>query len=162
MDITLEKGKKMMIQECRQAGVKLAVISQHRFDPSTARVKADVEAGKFGDMVLGQAAVNWYRTQGYYDSGDWRGTWSLDGGGALMNQSIHTIDLLQYLMGPVDSIQAYTATLAHERIEVEDVAVASIRFKKMVRWVQLQAQLVLTQVYLHDWRFFWYAWHSSN
>lgn len=128
MDITLEKAK-MMIQECRQAGVKLAVISQHRFDPSTVRVKADVEAGKFGDMVLGQAAVNWYRTQGYYDSGDWRGTWDLDGGGALMNQSIHTIDLLQYLMGPVESIQAYTATLAHERIEVEDVAVASIRFK---------------------------------
>jgi predicted dehydrogenase len=118
-----------MIQECRQAGVKLSVISQHRFDPSTVRVKADLEAGHFGNMVLGQATVNWYRSQDYYDSGDWRGTWSLDGGGALMNQSIHTIDLLQYLMGPVESIYAHTATLAHKRIEVEDVAVASVKFK---------------------------------
>lgn len=128
MDITLEKAK-AMIQECRQAGVKLSVISQHRFDPSTVRVKEDLEAGKFGNMVLGHATVNWYRSQDYYDSGDWRGTWALDGGGALMNQSIHTIDLLQYLMGPVESIYAHTATLAHQRIEVEDVAVATVKFK---------------------------------
>jgi predicted dehydrogenase len=128
MDITLEKAH-AMIHVCRDTGKKLTVISQRRFDPSTARVKEDIDNGKFGRMVLGQAAVNWYRSQAYYDSGDWRGTWAFDGGGALMNQSIHTIDLLQYFMGPVESVCAHTATLAHERIEVEDVAVATVKFR---------------------------------
>ena len=128
MDVTLEKAQ-AMIQACKEANVKLSIISQHRFDPSTVRVYKDIQEGKLGDMILGQASVNWYRTQQYYDSGEWRGTWALDGGGALMNQSIHTIDLLQYLMGPVESVFAHTATLAHERIEVEDVAVATVTFK---------------------------------
>jgi predicted dehydrogenase len=128
MDITLEKADKM-IAAFRRAGKKLTVISQHRFDPATVKVKKDLEAGKFGKLILGTAAINWYRTQGYYDSGDWRGTWALDGGGVLMNQSIHTIDLLQYFMGPVDTIYAHCATLGHERIEVEDVAVATVKFK---------------------------------
>jgi predicted dehydrogenase len=78
---------------------------------------------------LGDAYIKWYRSQEYYDSGGWRGTWDLDGGGALMNQSIHAIDLLQYFMGPVKSVQAFTDTLAHERIEVEDAAVAALRFE---------------------------------
>ncbi|WP_436663879.1 Gfo/Idh/MocA family protein [Alicyclobacillus acidoterrestris] len=128
IDITLAKAD-AMIQACRDAGVKLCVISQHRFDPSTVRVKQEIAAGSLGKLILGEAAVNWYRSQGYYDSGDWRGTWALDGGGVLMNQSIHTIDLLQYLMGPVESVHAHTATMAHERIEVEDVATAVVRFK---------------------------------
>jgi len=128
MDIQIEKAH-AMIQACRDAGVKLAVISQHRFDPSTIRVKEEIKQGSLGNLVLGQAAINWYRSQGYYDSGDWRGTWKLDGGGALMNQGIHTVDLLQFLMGPVESVYAHTATLAHERIEVEDVAVATVKFK---------------------------------
>ncbi|WNB92637.1 Gfo/Idh/MocA family oxidoreductase [Bacillus sp. NEB1478] len=128
IDVTYEKATSM-IQACRDAGVKLAVISQHRFDMSTVKVKKSIEEGKFGRLVLGECAVNWYRTQGYYDSGAWRGTWAMDGGGALMNQSIHTIDLLQYLVGPVDSVFAHTATLAHERIEVEDVAVSTVKFK---------------------------------
>ena len=72
--------------------------------------------------------MKWYRTQEYYDSGQWRGTWELDGGGALMNQAIHSIDLLTWFMGPVAEIRATTATLIHERIEVEDVATASLRF----------------------------------
>jgi UDP-N-acetyl-2-amino-2-deoxyglucuronate dehydrogenase len=127
IDITLEKANSM-IEVCRDAGVKLATISQHRFDPSTVKVKESIVQGNLGSPVLGQAAVNWYRSQDYYDSGEWRGTWALDGGGALMNQSIHTIDLLQYLMGPVESINAHTATLTHERIEVEDVAVATVKF----------------------------------
>jgi len=71
--------------------------------------------------------VPWWRSQGYYDSGAWRGTWELDGGGVLMNQSIHSIDLLQWFMGPVKSIYAYTDTLAH-RMETEDVAAALLRF----------------------------------
>jgi UDP-N-acetyl-2-amino-2-deoxyglucuronate dehydrogenase len=128
IDVTYEKAT-AMIEACREAGVKLAVISQHRFDASTVKVKRVIEDGQFGHMVLGEYAVNWYRTQGYYDSGAWRGTWAMDGGGALMNQSIHTIDLLQYLVGPVESVFAHTATLAHERIEVEDVAVATVKFK---------------------------------
>jgi UDP-N-acetyl-2-amino-2-deoxyglucuronate dehydrogenase len=73
--------------------------------------------------------VKWWRTQAYYDSGGWRGTWNLDGGGALMNQAIHNVDLLTWLMGGVASVQAITATLAHERIEVEDTAVAALRFE---------------------------------
>jgi UDP-N-acetyl-2-amino-2-deoxyglucuronate dehydrogenase len=128
IDVTYEKAAKM-IEACKEAEVKLAVISQHRFDTSTVEVKHLIEEGKLGKLVLGECAVNWYRTQGYYDSGAWRGTWDMDGGGALMNQSIHTIDLLQYLVGPVESVFAHTATLAHERIEVEDVAVATVKFK---------------------------------
>jgi predicted dehydrogenase len=77
---------------------------------------------------MGDAYVKWYRTQQYYDSGAWRGTWELDGGGALMNQAIHSVDLLAWLMGPVVTVQARTALLAHQRIAVEDVAVAALRF----------------------------------
>ena len=72
--------------------------------------------------------MKWYRSQAYYDSGAWRGTWQLDGGGALMNQAIHSVDLLVWLMGDVAEISAMTATLTHERIEVEDVAVANLKF----------------------------------
>lgn len=128
IEVTLAKAD-AMIAACRDAGVKLCVISQHRFDPSTITVKRQIEEGRFGRMLLGEAAVNWYRSQGYYDSGAWRGTWALDGGGALMNQGIHTVDLLQYLMGPVESVFAHMGTLNHQRIEVEDAAVAVLRFQ---------------------------------
>jgi predicted dehydrogenase len=107
--------------------VKLAVISQHRFDPDTVQVHDLIEQQAFGRLVLGNALVPWWRSQAYYDSGAWRGTWELDGGGILMNQSIHSIDLLQWLMGPVKSVFAYTDTLVH-RLETEDVAVAILRF----------------------------------
>ncbi len=127
IEVNLTKADEM-IAECRRHGVKLCVISQHRFDPATIEVKRRVTAGELGNMILGEAAVNWYRSQAYYDSGDWRGTWALDGGGALMNQSIHSIDLLQYLMGPVKSVSAHVRTASHERIEVEDVAVAVVEF----------------------------------
>ena len=116
-----------MLRVQQETGVKLAVISQHRFDPATRQVHDLVEERAFGRLVLGNAAVPWWRSQAYYDSGEWRGTWELDGGGVLMNQSIHSIDLLQWLMGPVRSVYAYTDTLAH-RMETEDVAVAVLRF----------------------------------
>jgi predicted dehydrogenase len=77
---------------------------------------------------MGDAYVKWFRTQEYYDSGAWRGTWKLDGGGALMNQAVHSVDLLLWFMGPAVEVSAYTATLAHQRIEVEDVAVATVKF----------------------------------
>ncbi len=128
IEVTLEKAD-AMITVCRENGVKLCVVSQHRFDPSTIAVKRHIDEGRFGKMLLGEATVHWYRSQAYYDSGDWRGTWKLDGGGALMNQSIHTIDLLQHLMGPVERIYAHAGTFNHERIEVEDAAVAVLRFR---------------------------------
>jgi len=128
IDITAENALQM-IRECRQAGVKLAVISQHRLQDSTQQIKQDIDNGKFGKLMIGTGAINWYRTQEYYDSGKWRGTWAIDGGGALMNQGVHTVDVLQYLMGPVESVHAYCETLGHERIEVEDAAVATLRFR---------------------------------
>jgi UDP-N-acetyl-2-amino-2-deoxyglucuronate dehydrogenase len=128
MDISLEKAQQM-IDVCRENHVKLSVISQHRFDPPAVKVKADIDSGRFGKMVLGQASVNWYRPQSYYDTSKWRGTKEMDGGGVLINQAIHTIDLFQYFMGEVESVYAHTAILAHERIEVEDVAVATVKFK---------------------------------
>ena len=91
-------------------------------------MKAAVDAGRFGRITLAEAYVKWYRTQAYYDSGAWRGTWQLDGGGALMNQAIHSVDLLNWMAGPVVEIRAQVATLAHERIAVEDTAVATLRF----------------------------------
>ena len=116
-----------MLRVQQETGVKLAVISQHRFDPDTIKVHDLVEAQAFGRLVQGLALVPWWRSQAYYDSGAWRGTWELDGGGVLMNQSIHSIDLLQWLMGPVRSVFAYTDTLVH-RMETEDVGVAVLRF----------------------------------
>jgi UDP-N-acetyl-2-amino-2-deoxyglucuronate dehydrogenase len=128
MDISLEKAQRM-IDVCREHHVKLSVISQHRFDASTVKIKADIDSGRFGKMVLGQAAVNWYRPQSYYDTSKWRGTMEMNGGGVLINQAIHTIDLFLYYMGEVESVYAHTAILAHEGIEVEDVAVATVKFK---------------------------------
>ena len=116
-----------MLRVQQETGVKLAVISQHRFDAASQQVRQLVDEQAFGRLVLGNVLVPWWRSQAYYDSGAWRGTWALDGGGVLMNQSIHSIDLLQWLMGPVKSVYAYTDTLAH-RMETEDVAVAVLRF----------------------------------
>src|SRR5258708_17922362 len=104
----------------------MAVISQHRFDPATRQVFELVQQHAFGRLVLGNAQIPWWRSQKYYDSGAWRGTWALDGGGVLMNQGIHSIDLLQWLLGPVRTVYAYTDTLAH-RMETEDVAVPVLR-----------------------------------
>jgi UDP-N-acetyl-2-amino-2-deoxyglucuronate dehydrogenase len=89
--------------------------------------KTALDAGRLGRLTLADVFVKWYRPQSYYDTG-WRGTWALDGGGALMNQAIHTIDLLQWLVGPVESVVGRTATLAHQ-IETEDTASAVLSFK---------------------------------
>lgn len=110
------------------AGRVVAVISQHRFDPATAAVADAVARGRLGRLTSGFASVDWYRTQAYYDSGGWRGTWALDGGGALMNQGIHTVDLLVAMFGPPAEVSGFTATLAHRGLDVEDVATATVRF----------------------------------
>ncbi len=128
LEITLKKCDRI-IEACDKAGVKLGAIFPSRFHDSSVKLKSAIDGGRFGRLTVGDAFVKWFRTQAYYDSGAWRGTWALDGGGALMNQAIHSVDLLTWLMGPVAEIQANTATLAHERIEVEDVAVATLRFE---------------------------------
>lgn len=128
MEVSLEACDRMIAAE-DSTGKKLAIISQHRFDAATVLVKDAIDAGKLGKIVLADASVKWWRTQQYYDSGDWRGTWQWDGGGALMNQGVHTVDLLQWLTGGVASLYAQTRTAAHERIEVEDVAVAALTFE---------------------------------
>jgi predicted dehydrogenase len=127
LEITLKKCDRI-IAECKKAKVQVGAIFPSRFHDSSVKLKRAIEGGRFGRLSLGDAYVKWYRTQQYYDSGAWRGTWVLDGGGALMNQAIHSVDLLTWLMGPVVEIQANAATLAHERIEVEDVVVATLRF----------------------------------
>lgn len=127
LEVTLSRCD-AIIKECEKAGVVLSTIFPSRFHESSQLLKQAVDSGRFGRLTVGDAYVKWFRTQQYYDSGAWRGTWKLDGGGALMNQAIHSVDLLTWLMGPVQEVTAYTATLAHERIEVEDVAMAALRF----------------------------------
>lgn len=128
LEITLRRCDKI-IRECQKAGVVLSTIFPSRFHDSSREMKRAVDQGRFGRLTVGDAVVKWYRTQEYYDSGQWRGTWELDGGGALMNQAIHSVDLLAWLMGPVAEIRARTALLAHQRIAVEDVAMATLRFE---------------------------------
>jgi UDP-N-acetyl-2-amino-2-deoxyglucuronate dehydrogenase len=127
-EITVERTDEI-IEAQRKAGTVVTVISQHRFDPSTETTLAAIERGDMGRLTSGIASIDWWRGQSYYDSGDWRGTWELDGGGALMNQGVHTVDLLVAALGRPVEVFAYTGTLAHERIEVEDVAVGVVRFE---------------------------------
>jgi len=128
IDISLAAADRLTAA-CKEAGVKLQVISQHRFSNAMQQLKEAVDAGKFGRLVMGNASIFWYRAQSYYDSGGWRGTWELDGGGALMNQGVHWVDQLRWIMGPVKSVSAKMGMLAHERIEVEDAVVAVVEFE---------------------------------
>jgi predicted dehydrogenase len=127
LEITLKRCD-AMIAAAKKAGVVLSTIFPSRFHESSQLLKNAIDKGRFGKLTMGDAYVKWFRTQEYYDSGAWRGTWALDGGGALMNQAVHSVDLLLWFMGPAVEVSAYTATLAHERIEVEDVAVATVKF----------------------------------
>ena len=127
IEVTLEAADRL-ITACNEGGVTLSVISQHRWDSGVQALKELVDSGKLGRLLLGDAIVKWYRTQQYYESGDWRGTWKLDGGGALMNQGVHYVDLLQWVMGPVERVFARTRTSAHPDIEVEDIALAVLSF----------------------------------
>ncbi|TWT58155.1 1,5-anhydro-D-fructose reductase [Thalassoglobus neptunius] len=128
LEITLSRCDQI-IQACEESGVKLGSILPSRFSPANLALKKAIEDGRFGTLTLGDTFVKWWRSQEYYDSGGWRGTWKLDGGGAFMNQAIHNVDLLYWFMGDVSQVCGMTATLAHERIEVEDVGSAVVRFK---------------------------------
>jgi len=127
MAINLKEADEM-INEAKKKDVKLGVNLQSRFDPTFRKVKGAVEEGRFGRLILGEAYVKWFRTQEYYDSSPWRGRWATEGGGALINQAVHTIDLLLWIMGPPKYLWAQIDTVAH-KIEVEDLAVAAIRFE---------------------------------
>ena len=126
MALTIEDAD-AMIEGCRQSGVLLAVALQRRTDPAFIAVRDAIARGELGRLTLGSVVVPYLRPQSYYESAAWRGTWELDGGGALMNQGIHLVDLLLWLMGDVDDVQARAATLAHD-IPVEDVVTATLRF----------------------------------
>lgn len=117
-----------LIEVQRQTGLPLGVISQHRFDAASLQARKLIDDGALGRLFLVEAQIKWHRAQEYYDSGDWRGTWALDGGGALMNQGVHTVDLMRWLCGPVVSVYAVARTAAHQRIEVEDVVCATLTF----------------------------------
>ncbi len=130
LEITLEAADRL-IAVCRKAGVKLAAISQRRFDPDIQRLRKAILADQFGRLLSADVFIKWYRPQEYYDSSAWRGTYQLDGGGALMNQGVHYVDVVQWLVGQVESVRAITRTLAHN-IEVEDLALAIITFQNGV------------------------------
>lgn len=128
LEITVERCDRI-IRAAREKGVKVSVIFHSRFYEASRQLKASVDNSRFGDLVLGGAYIKWHRSEAYYASGRWRGTWEYDGGGALMNQGIHSVDLLQWYMGPVQSVQATAANRRHKNIEVEDTIVATLTFK---------------------------------
>lgn len=127
VDITTERVDQL-IEACSQNGVKLGVFFQDRVAPDLQRLKRMLDQDDLGRIHLATAHVKWYRPPDYYKDSSWRGTWELDGGGAVMNQSIHTIDLLLWLLGDVERIYAAAGTKLHP-IETEDTAVAVIEFR---------------------------------
>jgi predicted dehydrogenase len=128
LEVTLERCDRI-IEACDRNKVKLCTIFPSRFADANVVLKQAVDAGRFGRLTLGETTCKWWRPQSYYDQGGWRGTKALDGGGALMNQAIHNVDLLMWMMGQPTQVSGSIATLAHERIEVEDTAAAWLRFR---------------------------------
>jgi predicted dehydrogenase len=126
IDVTTERAD-ALIAEAGRAGVRLAVCFQDRFAPDLVRAKDLIDGGGLGRLLIVDARVPWYRPPSYYETSTWRGTWQLDGGGALMNQGSHTVDLLLWLCGDIVRVHAVTAALRH-RIEVEDTALALLEF----------------------------------
>jgi UDP-N-acetyl-2-amino-2-deoxyglucuronate dehydrogenase len=126
IDITTERAD-IMIAAAERAQVKLGVIFQDRLKADVLRLKQWIDSGKIGRPLLVEASVKWWRPPEYYSSSKWRGTSALDGGGALMNQGIHTVDLLVYLLGDITRVQAVTKTVLHD-IESEDTCVATLEF----------------------------------
>ena len=127
IEISLEKAD-ALIEACHKEGVKLGVIFQLRFLDASQEVKRALDDGVLGNPVMADCYMKFHRPQSYYDGSRWKGTLALDGGGALINQGIHGLDLLLHLAGEVASVQAYTGILAHENIEVEDTCAAAVKY----------------------------------
>ncbi len=128
VDITVEAA--LRIEKARQeTGMKAGVVHQNRYNPDMPLMHDAVVSGKIGKVLFGDFAVKWYRTQEYYDNGGWRGTWEMDGGGSLMNQAVHTVDLMQWLMNSdVESVTSQMAVYNH-KIDTEDFTASLIKFK---------------------------------
>ncbi len=128
IDITVEQA--MKIEEARvRTGLKVGVVHQNRYNANMAPVREAVLSGKIGKLLFGDFTVKWFRTQEYYDDGGWRGTWAMDGGGSLMNQAVHTVDLMQWLMNSdVESVTSKVSIMNHE-IETEDYTASIVTFK---------------------------------
>ncbi|WP_350278038.1 Gfo/Idh/MocA family oxidoreductase [Kribbella sp. HUAS MG21] len=128
VDITLEAADRV-IEAQKATGLTVSVVSQRRFQPAVAQIRAAIDTGALGRVTSGLAESAFFRPQSYYDGDGWRGTLAIDGGGALMNQGIHALDLLVWMLGRPVQVTAQTARLAHEGIDVEDLAGASILFE---------------------------------
>ncbi|MEX0994483.1 MAG: Gfo/Idh/MocA family oxidoreductase, partial [Balneolaceae bacterium] len=128
IEVSLERGRRL-INNCRTHGVELAVIYQNRFIEEVIEMKKAIDDGKAGKPFMVDVSVKLIRDQDYYDRAAWRGSLSLDGGGAVINQAIHTVDLMLWFMGDIESLFAYKGTFTHEGIEGEDNAVAALQFK---------------------------------
>jgi len=128
IDISLSRADEL-IGACEKAGVRLGVSLQSRFLDAPRILKGAIDAGRFGRQVMASAYIKWYRSPEYYRSASWRGTLALDGGGALINQAIHTVDLLRWMMGPVQAVAAFSGRQLHQAIEGEDTLVAALRFQ---------------------------------
>lgn len=132
MSLTLAEADELIAAE-KETGMKVCIISQYRFAPSTQEVKRAIDAGAFGRITHASLSMRYYRTNAYYESGAWRGTQAMDGGGALMNQGIHGIDVFRYLLGPVKTLNGLARTLTREKngqpLEVEDAAAAVLEFE---------------------------------
>lgn len=127
IEITIEASDEL-IRVCKEEGVKLTCVSQSRFAEDIVKLKNAIDQGLMGQLNFGEAHTKFFRSQKYYDSASGRGTWAMDGGGALMIQGLHYVDLLHYMMGHVDEVFAYCATREHD-IEVEDIAAVTLKFK---------------------------------
>jgi predicted dehydrogenase len=130
LDVRLSRARDLLAADARAraAGLTVSVVSQHRFDPASVRARELIAAGELGRVAGASSTLSWWRSQGYYDSAEWRGSWALDGGGVVMNQGIHSVDLLVWLLGRPVEVVAATGLLAHKRIEVEDTAAVIVTF----------------------------------
>ncbi len=128
IDVSLEKAD-ALIHTCKEAGVKLGVAFQSRHLDAPRILKSALQGGRLGRPVMASAYVKWYRTPEYYASAEWRGTLALDGGGALINQAIHTVDLLGWIAGPVAKVASFSGRRIHAQMEGEDTLVAALRFE---------------------------------
>ena len=127
LEITVEKADEI-IRACEKNNVLLTPVFQSRFSEPVKKIKAAIDQGRFGKMLLASVQMHWFRADEYYSRSNWRGTWAMDGGGALMNQAVHMIDLLLYLNGEPEEVAAFSGTLTHN-IEVEDNLCAAIKYR---------------------------------